>query len=155
MDSGHGGATKRRGIALMELVGSRPSNRVLAILGILACAALWGSSAPMVKQLIDTFPPCTLAALRLGIAVAVLLPVLLVQRRRPRFNREAVALGLSGVAAFQLLQNFGMERMPAGTAVVTVLGASVVLSALLGWVVLGERCSMPMMLAMTGCGIGV
>jgi drug/metabolite transporter (DMT)-like permease len=109
----------------------------------------------MVKELIDTFPPCTLAALRLGIAVAVLLPVLLVQGRRPRFTRESVALGLSGVAAFQLLQNYGMERMPAGPAVVTVLGGTVVLTALLGWVALGERCSAPMALAMLGCGIGV
>ncbi len=109
----------------------------------------------MVKELIDTFPPCTLAALRLGIAVAVLLPVLAVQGQRPRFSREAVGLGISGVAAFQLLQNFGMERMPAGTAVVTVLGATVVLTALLGWIVLGERCSLPMVLAMVGCGIGV
>src|SRR5215207_9987542 len=121
----------------MELLRSRPSNRMLAILGILACAALWGASAPMVKQLIDTFPPCTLAALRLGIAVAVLLAVLAVQGRRPRFSREAVALGISGVGAFQLLQNFGMERMPAGTAVVTVLGAQVILAGLLGWVALG------------------
>jgi drug/metabolite transporter (DMT)-like permease len=139
----------------MELVRSRPSNRMLAILGIVACAALWGASAPMIKQLIDTFPPCTLAALRLGIAVTVLLPVLVMTGQRPRFNREAIALGLSGVGAFQLLQNFGMERMPAGPAVVTVLGASVVLTALLGWVVLGERCSLSMVLAMVGCGIGV
>lgn len=139
----------------MALVRPRPSNRVLAILGIVACAALWGASAPMIKQLIDTFPPCTLAALRLAIAVAILMPVLLVQGRRPRFSRESVALGISGVAAFQVLQNFGMERMPAGPAVVTVLAGSVVLTGLLGWVVLGERCPLPVLVAMLGCGVGV
>jgi drug/metabolite transporter (DMT)-like permease len=139
----------------MNPIGSRFSSRVLAIVGIVICAGLWGASAPMVKKLIDTFPPCTLAALRLGIAVAVLAPVLALRGRRPRFGRESIALGLSGVAAFQLLQNFGMVRMPAGSAVVIVLGASVVLTALLSWVVLGERCSLSMALAMLGCLIGV
>ncbi len=139
----------------MELVRPRPSNRLLAILGIVTCTAFWGASAPMVKQLMDTFPPCTLAALRLAIAIAILAPVLLVQGRRPRFSRESVALGISGVAAFQVLQNFGMEQMPAGPAVVTVLAGTVVLTALLGWAVLGERCSLPVLVAMLGCGIGV
>ncbi|MEZ4504478.1 MAG: DMT family transporter [Thermomicrobiales bacterium] len=117
------------------------------------CTAFWGASAPMVKNS-WTPSPCTLAALRLAIAIAIL-PVLLVQGRRPRFSRESVALGISGVAAFQVLQNFGMERMPAGPAVVTVLAGTVVLTALLGWAVLGERCSLPVLVAMLGCGIGV
>ena len=139
----------------MELVRSRPSNRVLAILGIAATAALWGMSAPMIKQLIDTFPPCTLAALRLSIAVAVLVPMLALQGRRPRFGRPAILLGLSGVAAAQIIQNFGMERIAAGSAAVVFMAASVVITSLLGWVCLGERCSPIVMLAMLGCGIGV
>ena len=55
----------------MEPIGSRLSSRALAIVGIVICAGLWGASAPMVKKLVDTFPPCTLAALRLGVALAV------------------------------------------------------------------------------------
>jgi drug/metabolite transporter (DMT)-like permease len=44
---------------------------------IVATAALWGASTPLVKELVDTVPPCTLAALRMAIAVVVLLPVLM------------------------------------------------------------------------------
>lgn len=139
----------------MSVSPVRVSTRTIGIVGIVLCTALWGSSAPMVKHLVDIIPPCTLAALRLGIAVAVLVPLLAARGRRPRFDRGTVGLGLSGVAAYQTLQTFGMERMPAGTALVSVLGASVVLTALLSRVVLGERCSPSMALAMLGCGIGV
>lgn len=130
------------------------SSRVLAMGSIVATAALWGASSPLVKQLVDTVPPFTLAAMRLVIALAVLLPALMVQGRRPRLSRTSILLGLTGVAAAQGLQNIGMAQVPAGPAAVVFLAGTVVLTALLGWAVLGEHCSVPVMLAMTGCGIG-
>ena len=130
------------------------SSRVLAMGSIVVTAALWGASTPLVKQLVDTVPPFTLAAMRLTIALAVLLPVLLLQGRRLHVSRTSVLLGLTGVAAAQGLQNIGMERMPAGPAAVMFLAGTVVLTALLGRVALGERCSTPVMLAMVGCGAG-
>lgn len=125
------------------------------MVAVLTTAALWGASAPLVKQLVDVFPPCTLAALRLAIALMVLVPVLLIQGKRPRIGRSSILLGLSGVAAANLLQNFGMERMPAGSATVVLLGGTVLLTTLLGWIRLGEHCSTPVMLAMSGCGLGI
>jgi drug/metabolite transporter (DMT)-like permease len=122
---------------------------------IVATAALWGASTPLVKELVDTVPPCTLAAMRLAIAVVVLLPVLMLQGRRPHIGRVSVVLGLTGVAASQVLQNIGMAHIAAGPAAAVLLAGTVVLTTLLGWVVLGERCSPPMMLAMLGCGAGV
>jgi drug/metabolite transporter (DMT)-like permease len=121
---------------------------------IVATAALWGASSPLVKQLVDTVPPFTLAAMRLVIALAVLLPVLMLHGRRLHVSRTSVLLGLTGVTAAQGLQNIGMEQMPAGPAAVVFLAGTVVLTALLGWVALGERCSPPVMLAMVGCGAG-
>ena len=47
------------------------SSRVLAMGSIVVTAALWGASTPLVKQLVDTVPPFTLAAMRLMIALAV------------------------------------------------------------------------------------
>lgn len=131
------------------------SSRVLAMGSLVATAALWGLSAPLVKQLVDTLPACTLAAMRLAIALVVLLPVLAIQGLRPRIGWTSVLLGLTGVAASQVLQNAGMAQMPAGPATVVLLAGTVVLTTVLGWAVLGERCSMPVMLAMVGCGIGV
>lgn len=131
------------------------SSRMLAMGSIVATAALWGASTPLVKQLVEVVPPCTLAVLRLGIALLVLLPVLAIRGQRPHFGWLSVLLGLSGVAAAQVLQNFGMEQMPAGPAVVVLLAGTVVLTAALGWIVLGERCSKPVVLAMAGCGLGV
>jgi drug/metabolite transporter (DMT)-like permease len=122
---------------------------------IVATAALWGASTPLVKQLVDTVPPCTLAAMRLAIALAVLLPVLALQGRLPRVGWTSVLLGLTGVAASQVLQNLGMAHMPAGPAVIVLLAGTVVLTTGLGWAVLGERCSLPVMLAMVGCAAGV
>lgn len=130
-------------------------SRMLAMGSIVATAALWGASTPLVKQLVETVPPCTLATMRLAIALLVLLPVLAVQGRRPRFGWTSVLLGLTGVAASQVLQNLGMAQVPAGPAAVVMLAGTVVLTALLGWVVLNERCSLPVMVAMAGCGIGV
>jgi drug/metabolite transporter (DMT)-like permease len=131
------------------------SSRMMAMGSIVVTAALWGASTPLVKQLVETVPPCTLAAMRLVIALAVLLPVLMVQGRRLRLSRTSILLGLTGVAAAQGLQNIGMAQVPAGPAAVVFLAGTVVLTTLLGWVVLGERCSLPVMLAMAGCGVGV
>jgi drug/metabolite transporter (DMT)-like permease len=130
-------------------------SRALAILAIVATTALWGASYPLIKQLIDTVPPSTLAVLRLLIALAVMTPVLLLAGKRPRIGWPSALLGVTGVAAFQLLHNFGIERMPAATALVLVFGASVILTTALGWVTLGESFSMPVLLSLLGSAAGV
>lgn len=139
----------------MSATSFRIPTRLMAVLAIVATASLWGASMPMVKQLVDTVPPSTLAALRLGIALLVLLPVLALQGKRPCIGRTTVLLGLTGVAASHLLQNYGMELMPAGPAAVVLLAGTVVLTTMLGRCMLGERCSMQVVLAMLGCGLGV
>jgi DME family drug/metabolite transporter len=140
---------------MVQVSSTHVSSRVLAMGSIVATAALWGASTPLVKQLVDTVPPFTLAAMRLTIALAVLLPVLALQKRRPRVGWSSVLMGLTGVAAAQVLQNLGMARMPAGPAGVVLLAGTIAFTTLLGWCVLGERCSAPVLLAMIGCGIGV
>lgn len=139
----------------MGLRVSHSSSRMLAILAMVATTALWGVSYPLIKQLVDSVPPCTLAALRLTIALAVLIPVLLMQGGRPHIGWPSVLLGVTGVAAFQLFQNVGMERMPAGLAVIVLFGSAVIFTTLLGWVLLGETCSTPMLLALLGSAAGV
>jgi len=117
--------------------------------------ALWGVSYPLIKEMIVIYPPCTLAALRLVFALAVLVPILLLQGRRPRITRTAILLGSSGVAAYQVLQNTGMRDVSAGETVIVLYGATAVLTILLGWCVLGERCSILTGLALVASMAGV
>ncbi|MCC6673665.1 MAG: EamA family transporter [Thermomicrobiales bacterium] len=56
--------------------------RISALVAILAAAALWGISNPPSKSLLAVHGPCTLAELRLLIALAVLLPFLAIRRKR-------------------------------------------------------------------------
>lgn len=137
-----------------SIAGNR-STRSLAVLGIVATTALWGASYPMIKQLMDTFPPCTLGVLRLAIAISVLLPVLVASGCRPQFGRASILMGITGVAAFQLFQNAGMADMPAGPAAIVLFGASVVFTMVLGSVLLGESLSRPLAIALVGSGAGV
>lgn len=139
----------------MGLDGVRSSARSLAVLGIVATTALWGMSYPMLKDLMETLPPATLGVLRLAIALAVLLPLLLARGGRLQFGWPAVLLGATGVAAFQLFQNVGMTMMPAGTAVIVLFGSSIVFTALLGWIALGERPNLAILVAMAGSAAGV
>ncbi len=134
-----------------------PSCRSLALGAVVLTTALWGLSYPLTKDLVAVYPPGQLAALRLAIALGVLLPVLLWQGRRPVFSRCSIALGLTGVAMYQLLQNTGMQSVSAGGSVIVLYGAIVILSALLGRCVLGEACSKLVLgaLAISAAGVGL
>lgn len=133
------------------------SCRSLALGAVVLTTALWGLSYPLTKDLVAIYPPGQLAALRLAIALGVMLPVLLWQGKRPVLTRCSVALGLTGVAMFQLLQNTGMQSVSAGGSVIVLYGAIVILSALLGRCVLGEACSKLVLgaLAISAAGVGL
>ena len=149
------GEAAAMGSSIVRLLVSRPSSRMLAVLAMIATTGLWGVSYPLVKQLLATFPPCTLAVLRLAIALLAMVPMLLIQGRRPRIGRQAALLGVTGVAAFQLLQNYGLAQMPAGSAVIVLFGSAAVMTTLLGRLLLGETCSTAMSVALLGSAAGV
>lgn len=134
-----------------------PSCHLLALGAVVLTTALWGLSYPLTKNLVAVYPPCQLAALRLVIALAVMLPILAARKKRPIVSRCSVLLGLTGVAVFQMLQNVGMQSVSAGASVIVLYGAIVILSSLLGRCLLGERCSKAMVaaLAITALGVGL
>src|SRR5215204_3649872 len=90
--------------------------RVLALLAVIFKAAMWGLSMPLAKSLVDVYEPCTLGALRLVIALGVLLPILLMQGKRPLISRETLFLGVTGVTLVQIFQNTGLQSVSASGA---------------------------------------
>ena len=133
------------------------SCRVIALGAVVLTTALWGLSYPLTKDLVEVYPPGQLAALRLTIALAAMLPILLARGHRPIVSRHALLLGLTGVAMFQMLQNMGMQSLSAGESVIVLYGAIVILSSLLGRCLLGEACSKMVLgaLAISGLGVGL
>lgn len=131
------------------------AHRGFALGAIVLTAALWGLSMPLTKSLMEVYQPCTLAVLRLAIALAVLLPVLFLQGKRPLITRESIVLGATGVALFQILQNTGMQSVSAGGSVIVLYGGVVMMTAILGRCVLGEQCSWRTALALLASAAGV
>ncbi len=115
--------------------------RSKASLALALTVILWASAFPAIKVGLDGYGVAGLSVLRLGIASAALaLAAPFLGLRRPRLADvpPILACGASGMAAYQLLLNWGEIRVPAGTA--SLLVATVpVFSAVLAIMFLGER----------------
>lgn len=118
---------------------TRPSASTLAAIALVAATALWGTSFVATKAVLDHVPPITLAALRFVVALVVLLPLTLRTGRRPSLGRDAVLLGLTGMALFFACQNLGLRFASAGDAALVLNGGTPVLTTLLAVFVLRER----------------
>ena len=108
------------------------------VLALVLASLIWGTSDVAGKLALASVPPATLAALRFGVALAILWPL---ARRRggPRVPaRVAAPLGLLGVALAFLLQNLGLDRTAAANASL-LQGATPMFTLLLAAAVLGEH----------------
>lgn len=118
------------------------------IAALVVASLLWGTADVAGKLALDAIPPATLAALRFGVALAILWP-LARWSGGPRVPAHVTApLGLLGVALTFLLQNLGLDRTTATNASL-LQGASPVLIVLLAAAVLGENLG-PRRLAAVG-----
>jgi len=90
------------------------------------------------KAVLVHVPPLTLACLRVAIAYAVLLPLVMRNGGRPTRGGASALLGLTGVALFCLFQNVGLHYASATTTAL-INGGIPVLTALLATALLGER----------------
>src|ERR687898_2426514 len=95
-------------VATQRSIG-RPAQRTLAVLALVGANVIWGASAVVSKAVLAHIPPVTLACLRIGIALAVLLPLVARAGERPTRGSAPALLGLTGVALFCLLQNVGLR----------------------------------------------
>jgi drug/metabolite transporter (DMT)-like permease len=100
---------------------------------LLALGAVWGSSFLLIKLAIDTIPPITVAAARIGIGAIVLALIVAARRRAwPRGRREWLllfAMGLVGNAVPFSLINWGETRIDSGLT--AILMSSVPLATIM------------------------
>lgn len=111
----------------------------LALAGLLAVTAAWGSTFFMLKGVLERVPAADFLAVRFAVATLVLAAIApqAVRRLSPRARRQGVALGLV-FGAGQLLQTVGLETTSASVSGF-VTGMYVVFTPLLGALLLGAR----------------
>ncbi|MEV5387969.1 EamA family transporter [Streptomyces sp. NPDC052721] len=120
-------------------VGWVQLNRTLSALA--ATVGLWASAFPAIRVALEGYGPTQLSLLRLVVASAALAALLPWVKVRPPARRDLpriLAVGASGMSAYQLLLNWGELHVPAGTAAL-IVAAVPAISALLAAVLLGER----------------
>jgi len=112
-----------------------------ATLGLLALTAVWGSTFVLIKDVVGRMRVVDFLAVRFAVAALVMLvlfagPLLALERRQ---LRRALLLGLVYGAA-QLLQTWGL-RLIAPSVSGFVTGMYVVFTPILGWLLLRQRVS--------------
>jgi len=101
---------------------------------------LWASAFPAIRVALESFGPAALSFLRAAVAaIALLVGARLVGVRRPaRADLRQIALcGAAGIAAYQLLLNWGERTVTAGTASLLIATAPIY-SLLIAGRLLGE-----------------
>ena len=117
----------------------RRSGPGLATLALVGVTAAWGSTFPLIKDVVERVPVLDFLAVRFAVAAACLLVLAprTLRRLSPQARRRGVALGLLyGVA--QVLQTVGLQHTSASVSGF-VTGTYVVLTPLLGALLLRQR----------------
>lgn len=121
------------------------------IAALILASLLWGTADVAGKLALEAIPPAMLAALRFGVALAILWPLARWRGGARVPARVTAPLGLLGVALTFLLQNLGLDRTTATNASL-LQGAAPVLIVLLAAVALGENLG-PRRLAAIGLAV--
>ncbi|MGH8870058.1 MAG: DMT family transporter [Actinomycetes bacterium] len=142
------------------------SNAALATLALLGVTAAWGSTFPLIKDVVARMPVADFLAVRFALAAVVLALVRpgAVRRLSPRDRRAGVVLGVAyGLA--QILQTVGLQHTDASVSGF-VTGMYVVLTPLIaglllhqrvgpvGWVAVGLATAGLAVLSLRGLSVG-
>jgi drug/metabolite transporter (DMT)-like permease len=88
------------------------------LLGLLAL--LWGSSYLLIRVALDSLPPLTLMAIRVGLAALVLMPVVILQGHRlprdPVIWRQLFVQSILNATAAWTLLGWGQQFVDSGLA---------------------------------------
>lgn len=115
-----------------------------AIAAIAISLVLWGSAFAGIRAALAGYPPGELVLLRFLIASASLAVWALISKMpmpRARDLPGMAALGLLGIAGYQIALTFGQQTITAGAAVL-IITLTPVCMALFGTVLLGERLAL-------------
>jgi drug/metabolite transporter (DMT)-like permease len=81
------------------------------VLALAIAILLWGTSYSLVKMILEV-PPITLALFRVAISLSLLIPLALYKNRglKSLFSnwKPLLALGITGIVGYQVLQNYGL-----------------------------------------------
>jgi drug/metabolite transporter (DMT)-like permease len=126
-----------------------------AVASLVAVMAIWGGSIPVSKLGVAQFPPMQLAVLRFLVAAALLWPLWRWRGAAATLAwRDAFVLGLLGVALYYLGFYEGLRLTTASRA--AVLQAAVpAVTALLAWILSGERQSRAVVAGIVLSSVGV
>ncbi len=114
--------------------------RAGAIIALIAANVVWGTTFVVTKPLLERIPPLTVATTRFAVAVAILVPLLLLTGRRPALGRMPALMGFVGVFLVYLCQNAGLEYTTAANGAL-IHGGIPALTAVLAALLVGERLS--------------
>lgn len=132
-----------------------PTTAALATCAALGSTIIWGISTPVAKLALVDWPPLFQAWIRFAIALAVLIPWLLMKRQRIALGRGPALLGLLGVGLFYALHNVGLQRTSAINSSLILDGGTPILTVLLAALVLNERPQRPAVLGLIASFAGV
>jgi drug/metabolite transporter (DMT)-like permease len=131
----------------------------LAVPAILVATLLWGVSTSVAKLTLHEWPPLSQAWLRFAVALAVLVPLVLLGRGRLALGRMPALLGLTGVALFYALHNLGLHATSGVNASLILDGGTPALTVVLGAIMLGEqprrRSTAGLVISLLGVGVVV
>lgn len=151
-------ATQDRSPSSVPRPPAPASGRIAGIAAAMGAVVIWGLTFVPSKVAMAEMGPFTLAVLRFGIALAVLLPLLARGERGTdlrRLPRGTLALlGFTGVALYFALQNLGLARTSATDAGL-ISGSVPAVTAALSAIVLGERLGPLRILGISGSVAGV
>ena len=126
-------------------------------MALLLSVALWASAFAGIRIGLQGYTPGHLALLRFLIASAVLLLYAVLTRMQSPKLRDLPAIlfmGFSGIAAYQVLLNYGEQSVSAGEASLLIASAPC-FTALLATLFLGERLNGWGWMGMIGSFVGV
>ncbi|RIK44476.1 MAG: hypothetical protein DCC58_08205 [Chloroflexi bacterium] len=132
--------------------------------GLLLVAFLWAATFTTGKAAVNDVPSLTVAALRFGMASLVLLPLYLRERREERPRRIPPAgwgalalLALTAIVLYNALYFEALSRAPSTDAILLIPTTNPMWTVVFAWLVLQERPSKRLTLAMGGslCGMAL
>jgi DME family drug/metabolite transporter len=112
------------------------------MLAVAAAATLWGTSIVATKPILLHMSPVLVTFTRFAIAAVVLTALVWRGGMRPSLGRQEAMLGLTGISLYFICLNAALPRATATEATLLIGGGSVVLTALLGVKLLGERLNL-------------
>src|SRR5688572_804052 len=133
------------------------ASRAGASLLLVFVMVIWGASVPVSKAAVADVPPLLLAWLRFSISALLLYPAYRARRRAgvPAVPlREALLLGLTGIALYYLFYNVALLYTSASHAAL-LQSAIPALTLVLAYLVLGERMSRPAIAGIVLSTLGV